>query len=92
MIVHTAMITTILKLIPYLHYKQDGNQEKIDSWEELSGGLQYEIVQNLQSLLRQEKNQQIMCEAGFMTDIISIAGNALENETHILHTPFQYLV
>ena len=91
-IVHAAMITTMLKLMPYLDYQQDENKENGHIWNELSNGLLVEVSTKMQSLLRQEKNQQIMCEAGLMTDIVSIARNPLEDETHIVHTPFQYLL
>jgi len=46
----------------------------------------------MQSLLRTEKNQQIMCDADFVTELLEMCGEALENETHLLHSPAQYLL
>ena len=47
---------------------------------------------SFQSLLRTEKNQQIMCDADFVTELLSLCGDALEDESHLLHSPCQYLL
>ena len=58
-IVHTAMITAMLKLMPYLHYQNGDCDRGENTWEELSTGLLVEIAGKFQSLLRHEKNQQV---------------------------------
>lgn len=82
-IVHSGVVTTILKLLPLLNFPEH---------EDLSSSLQLYTADTIKSLLRTEKNQQIMCDVGFLSDIVAICKPALEEENHILHVPFQYLL
>lgn len=46
----------------------------------------------LKSLLRTERNQQLMCESGLPGDLLRCCRIALEDETHPLHSPLQYIL
>merc|ERR1711978_411515 len=59
---------------------------------ELSAALQWHAADVIKSLLRTEKNQQIMCEVGLLSDIFALCKLALEDEGHPLHEAFQYLL
>lgn len=54
--------------------------------------LQLYIAEIVKSLVRSERNQQIMCESGFVGHLLSIGSVPLQNETHPLHVPFQYML
>ena len=82
-IVHSSLITIILQLLPTL---------RSDQQDEYSLALQAFVAEVLQSLLRTEKNQQVMCDVDFLSHILMICRPALENEGHALHSPFQYLL
>lgn len=82
-IVHSGIVTTILKVMPSLYFESN---------HELSTALQIHTAEVIKSLLRTEKNQQIMCDVGFVSDILHFCKGILEDELHILHSPFQYLL
>lgn len=82
-IVHPGIVTTILKLLPSLYFS-----ENVD----LSSSIQLYTAEILKSLLRTEKNQQIMCDVGFISDLLTMAKAVLEDEANILHSPFQNLL
>ena len=46
----------------------------------------------LKSLLRSERNQQLMCESGLPGDLLKCCRIALEEEAHPLHSPLQYIL
>ena len=82
-IVHSSLITIILQLLPTLRSSEQ---------DEYSLALQAFVSEVLQSLLRTEKNQQVMCDVDFLSHILMLCRPALENEDHALHSPFQYLL
>ena len=95
-IVHSSIVTIILQLLPTLrcdegkHYDDDENgAAKADDY---SLALQAFVSELLQNLLRTEKNQQVMCDVDFLSHILLVAKAALENDSHPLHSPFQYLL
>lgn len=53
--------------------------------------LQCYTSEMLKSLVRSERNQQVMCEAGLPTELLSCCSLALEDENHPLHPPIQYM-
>jgi len=53
--------------------------------------LQLYICGLLKSLVRTERNQQIMCEACLPHELLTHATVALESETHVLHCLMQYI-
>ena len=79
-IVHPSIVLVMLKLLPHAFAQDD---------PENSAGLQLFIAELIRSLLRQEKNQQIMCELGLMSEIMAMCSQVLEDESHILHSTFQ---
>ena len=82
-LVHAGVVVSMLKLIPFLfHFEK----------EEESLSLQLFAAETVKSLLRSEKNQQIMCEIGFMHDVLKLCAPALEDDSNFLHSPFQYLL
>jgi hypothetical protein len=53
--------------------------------------LQMYASEVLKSLVRSERNQQVMCEAGLPGQLLAIGQLALEDETHPIHPPLQYM-
>ena len=82
-IVHAGMVTTVLKLIPAL-YRSDHH--------DLSVSAQLFAAEIVKSLLRTDRNQQIMCDVGLVSDIMGLCRPVLEDEAHILHSSFHYLL
>ena len=60
-------------------------------WLQLSLELQYYACELVKSLLRTERNQQVMCEAGLPSDVLTYCAATLANERHALHSPLQYV-
>ena len=58
---------------------------------QLGLNLQMHITRVVQSLLNSERNQQSMCNDGFVRDIFIHCTKALMNENHILHSSVQYM-
>lgn len=54
--------------------------------------LQLFAAEILKSLVRSERNQQVMCEAGLPGQLLQYGSVALEDETHALHQPLQYML
>ena len=82
-IVHSSIVVIMLRLLPHTFY-----EEHLES----SSAFQFQMAEVIKSLLRHEKNQQIMCDAGFISEIFKIGRCVLEDEGHILHVKFQYLL
>ena len=88
-IVHSSLVTIILQILPTLRCSSGDEENNLD---EYSLALQAFVAELLQSLLRTEKNQQVMSDVDFLSHILSVAKVALENDGHPLHSPFQYLL
>ena len=58
---------------------------------QMAGELQLYVCGLLKSLVRTERNQQMMCEAGLPHELLSHAAVCLESETHGLHRLMQYI-
>ncbi|XP_047001362.1 WD repeat and FYVE domain-containing protein 3 [Schistocerca americana] len=82
-IVHPGVVVAMLHLLPSVHH-QDCAQ--------LSLTLQMYASEVLKSLVRSERNQQIMCEAGLPGQLLACGRAALEEDTHPLHPPLQYML
>lgn len=54
--------------------------------------LQLYAAEILKSLMRSERNQQVMCDAGLPHELLSRCNVALEDENHPLHGPLQYIL
>ena len=53
--------------------------------------LQLFTASMMKSLLRPERNQQILCDSGLPHELLSHASAALTDETHPLHPPLQHM-
>ncbi|ESO89055.1 hypothetical protein LOTGIDRAFT_154132 [Lottia gigantea] len=81
-IVHAGAVLSIFHLLPAVeHYS--------DSLDALN--LKSCISEILKSLLRPERNQQIMCDAGFPHELLSHGSVALADESFPLHPPLQFM-
>ena len=58
---------------------------------QLSLDLRYYACELVKSLLRTERNQQVMCEAGLPSEVLTSCALTLANEKHALHSPLQYV-
>lgn len=58
---------------------------------QMAGQLQLYVCGLTKSLVRTERNQQIMCEACLPHELLSRATVTLEMETHFLHRLIQYI-
>ena len=83
-IVHPSIVVMLLRLLPHAFYPAEN--------EALSLALQLHLAETVRSLLRQEKNQQIMSDAALTSQVMSMAKAVLEDEAHVLHETFQYLL
>ena len=54
--------------------------------------LQWSTCEVIKSLLRSERNQQVMCEAGLPHELLTYAAASLSDEAHPLHPPLQYML
>ncbi|KAB0793199.1 hypothetical protein PPYR_12819 [Photinus pyralis] len=81
-IVHPGIVMAMLKLLPCIQ----------DKSREIALGLQQYVAEIIKSLVRSERNQQVMCESGFVGHLLSIGSVPLQNENHPLHSPLQYML
>jgi len=58
---------------------------------QMAGALQLYVCGLLKSLVRTERNQQIMCDASLPHELLSHATVTLDSETHFLHQLMQYI-
>jgi len=58
---------------------------------QLAIDVQWTVGGIIKSLVRTERNQQVMCEACLSHELLTRATVALADETHSLHQPFQYI-
>ncbi|RWS27323.1 PH domain associated with Beige/BEACH domain containing protein-like protein, partial [Leptotrombidium deliense] len=76
-IVHSSVVIGMLHLIPSINDNE----------------LRCYILEIIRLLLKSERNQQVMCEAGLVTEILSDRFNiALSNEKHALYPALQYIL
>ena len=54
--------------------------------------LQWSTCEVIKSLLRSERNQQVMCEAGLPHELLTHTAASLADESHPLHPPLQYML
>ena len=90
-IVHPSIVNVMLQLLPTLR-SAEKDQEGHDGLDVYTIALQTFMSEVIQSLLRNEKNQQLMCDVEFLSKILVICKAALEDDNHLLNSPFQYLL
>ncbi|XP_043246907.1 WD repeat and FYVE domain-containing protein 3-like, partial [Amphibalanus amphitrite] len=83
MIVHAGVVVELLHLLPAIHHPQQ---------RQMAVTLQVYLAEILKSLMRSERNQQVMCDAGFPCELLSTCRLALEDEDHLLHPAIQYML
>ena len=77
LIVHSSVLISMFQLIPSI---PDQN-------------LRINLMEVLRSLLKSERNQQVMCEIGLINEILMDRySEAIHNESHPLHTSAQYII
>ncbi|XP_022643815.1 WD repeat and FYVE domain-containing protein 3-like isoform X2 [Varroa destructor] len=76
LIVHSGVVIALLQILPSL----------------CDRNVQLYVAELLRSLVRTERNQQIMCQAGLAGQLLSKMKNALEDEGHQLHIVIQYML
>ncbi|XP_053688917.1 WD repeat and FYVE domain-containing protein 3 isoform X2 [Sabethes cyaneus] len=81
-IVHPGIVLCMLLLLPSVEHSEHA-QKGLD--------LRYYLAEILKSLVRSERNQQIMCEAGMAGSLLKFCKAALLVEQHSLHLPLQYI-
>ncbi|XP_041362357.1 WD repeat and FYVE domain-containing protein 3-like isoform X2 [Gigantopelta aegis] len=81
-IVHSGAVLSMFHLLPAIEYEPD-KQNSLD--------LRLFAGDILKSLLRTERNQQIMCDGGFPHELLSHGSVALVDESHPLHPALQYM-
>lgn len=82
-IVHPGVVIGMLHLLPSISDKTEF---------ESSLSLQVYASEVIRSLVRSERNQQVMCDTGMSSELLSVGRVALEDETHPLHQPLQYII
>uniref|UniRef100_A0A1B0A860 WD repeat and FYVE domain-containing protein 3 n=1 Tax=Glossina pallidipes TaxID=7398 RepID=A0A1B0A860_GLOPL len=82
-IVHPGVVLCMLQLLPSISHPQEST---------LALNLQVYQSEIIKSLVRSERNQQIMCEYGLAGLLLKIARRALSEEISPLHVPMQYIL
>lgn len=86
LIVHPGVVVAMMHLVPSI---TDGPDTQ---WLQAELTLQLYLAEVLRSLVRSERNQQVMCEAGLPGELLTRCRVALEDEQHPLHLPLQYML
>ncbi|KAK1164501.1 hypothetical protein AOXY_G14832 [Acipenser oxyrinchus oxyrinchus] len=76
MIVHPGAICVMMTLLPKI-YNQENTQ--------LSMELQFAVTDHVQSLVKSERNRQIMCMSGLLHTLLTHCQTILNNTAHPLH-------
>uniref|UniRef100_T1IS53 WD repeat and FYVE domain-containing protein 3 n=1 Tax=Strigamia maritima TaxID=126957 RepID=T1IS53_STRMM len=81
-IIYPEVVVGILHLLPSILHEDS---------DQMAFTLQLYIAEVLRSLMRSERNQQVMCEVGMPNQLLVLCRPALEEESHFLHPPLQYI-
>lgn len=82
-IVHPGVVLCMLQLLP-------GVQHDTSPLQAIQ--LQVYLSEIIKSLVRSERNQQIMCDHGLAEQLLKLTRRALAEEQHPLHVPMQYIL
>lgn len=82
-IVHPGVVICMLQLLPSVEHANHSAHGL---------NLQVYLSDVIKSLVRSERNQQIMCEAGLAGELLNICRRALSEETNSLHVSLQYVL
>ncbi|XP_055300472.1 WD repeat and FYVE domain-containing protein 3 isoform X2 [Sitodiplosis mosellana] len=83
MIVHPSVVICMLQLLPSIEHETENDT---------SLSLQMYLADVLKSLVRSERNQQVMCDAGLAGYLLKIGRKSLSEEGNALHEPLQYIL
>lgn len=83
LIVHQSIVICMLQLLPSIEHAYE---------MEKALELQIYLADVVKSLVRSERNQQIMCEAGLAGQLINVGRHALSEEKNALHASLQYIL
>lgn len=83
LIVHPGIVICMLQLLPSVEHDV----------EEIRGErLQLYLAEVIKSLVRSERNQQIMCDSGLAGHLLKIGKTVLSEERNVLHGSLQYIL
>ncbi|XP_037812431.1 WD repeat and FYVE domain-containing protein 3 isoform X2 [Lucilia sericata] len=82
-IVHPGVVLCMLQLLPSVTHPEEHT---------LAVNLQVYLSEIIKSLVRSERNQQIMCDYGLAGQLLNISRKALSEEINPLHVPMQYIL
>ncbi|XP_070185825.1 WD repeat and FYVE domain-containing protein 3-like isoform X2 [Littorina saxatilis] len=80
-VVHAGAVLSIFHLLPAIDHAD----------RRVAMELQLFTASMLKTLLRPERNQQILCDSGMPHELLSHTSAALTDETHSLHPPLQHM-
>jgi len=82
-IVHPGVVLCMLQLLPAV----ENDEAPLKAVQ-----LQVYLSEIIKSLVRSERNQQIMCDHGLAEKLLKLTRRALAEESHPLHVPMQYIL
>ncbi|XP_030377443.1 WD repeat and FYVE domain-containing protein 3 [Scaptodrosophila lebanonensis] len=82
-IVHPGVVLCMLQLLPSVQHEKS----PLHALQ-----LQVYLSEIIKSLVRSERNQQIMCDNGLAEQLLKLTRRALAEEMHPLHVPMQYIL
>ncbi|KAK2144412.1 hypothetical protein LSH36_759g01061 [Paralvinella palmiformis] len=82
LLVHAGAVISMLHLVPAVN---------LPTSPQLALDLQIHTCEVIRTLVRTERNQQVMCEAGLPHELLNHCSLSLTDEGHILHPPLQYM-
>lgn len=83
LIVHPGIVICMLQLLPSVEHETEAIRGQC---------LQLYLSEVIKSLVRSERNQQIMCESGLAGHLLKIGKTVLSEERNVLHVPLQYIL
>lgn len=83
LIVHPGVVICMLQLLPSVEHGTNVQNAL---------SLQIYLAEVIKSLVRSERNQQIMCEAGLAGHLLTVGRRALSEEKNSLHVALQYVL
>lgn len=93
-VVHSAVVIVMIKLLPAINIEGDygkSNNLTQDVKESLLSACQLYCAEIIKSLVRSERNQQLMGQCGLIEEILERYQVALQDEHHYLHAPIHYI-
>lgn len=92
-LIHSSVVIVMVKLIPSIWHGIDFEDEvenTSDPTPAIMAACQLYCAELIKSLVRSEKNQQLMAQAGLLDEILERCAAALSDESHYLHSPIHY--